>query len=134
MNNGSRVGLVTGASSGIGRAIASLLLDSGYRVAALSRTAGPEGVAHFPCDVREPEQVRAVVTRVESEIGAVDVAVINAGRGLYKGFAEASFEEIEDVYRTNVIGAAATAHAVLPSMLQRRSGHLIFIGSIAAQL
>jgi NAD(P)-dependent dehydrogenase (short-subunit alcohol dehydrogenase family) len=124
--------LITGASRGFGVLIAQAALDAGDRVIATARDPKRIPLAPHPrlvvakLDVTDEAQARSVV----AEAGRVDVLVNNAGFGLLGGVEEASAEEIEKLYRTNVFGLLAVTRAVLPVMRQQRSGHVINLSSI----
>lgn len=116
--------LVTGASSGIGQAIAQLLTARGYTVYGTSRK--PTG-SLIPLDVRSDESVRACVDRV----GAIDVLVNNAGYSLMGSAEETSVDEAKAQLETNFFGVVRMVKAVLPAMRQARAGKIITIGSLA---
>lgn len=138
------VALVTGASSGIGRELARCLAREGSRVALVARrkhlldelaaeirSAGGTAIA-IACDVRERMSVHAAVAEAARALGPIDLLIANAGVG-YPVFAE-DFDAavFEDVFRTNLMGPVYAVEAVLPSMLTRRSGHIVGISSLAA--
>ncbi len=136
-----RTALVTGASRGIGLAVAQSLGDRGVRVAMLARdatrlheaasTIGQRALA-IPCDVGHTAELDAALQRVRDGLGdAPDVVVNNAGL-----FALARVDETEpaDFLRaleTNLVAAFRVVHAFLPAMRERGGGHLVTIGSIA---
>ncbi len=129
-----RVVLVTGASSGIGRATARLLARDGARVFGTSRREHPDadGVAMLVLDVRSAESVRDCVGRVLERAGRVDVLVNNAGV-MHEGFAEETTPaDAAAVLDTNFFGAVRVTDAVLPGMRARRGGRVINVGSLAA--
>ena len=116
--------LVTGASSGIGQAIAQLLTTRGFTVYGTSRK--PTGKL-IPLDVRSDESVRACVDRV----GKIDVLVNNAGYSLMGSAEETSVDEAKAQLETNFFGVVRMVKAVLPAMRQARAGKIITIGSLA---
>jgi NAD(P)-dependent dehydrogenase (short-subunit alcohol dehydrogenase family) len=135
MTNGtSRIVLITGASSGIGRATAELLAGRGYRVFGGVRapaTAGPlAGVELVPLDVRDGASVKACVEAVRSRAGRVDVLINNAGVNLVGAVEETSISQAQALFDTNVIGALRMIQAVLPDMRRRGAGRIINISSI----
>jgi short-subunit dehydrogenase len=83
------------------------------------------------CDVGDAEQVRGMVGKVLADYGKVDVLVNNAGIGMRKPFIETPLTTIEEIDRVNYLGAVYCAHAVLPSMIARGSGHIVNISSVA---
>jgi short-subunit dehydrogenase len=135
---------LTGASSGIGRALAVELGRRGARMGLMARRAdellktadeavraGGEALA-LPGDVRDPEQVRKAVERVRERWGRVDVLVANAGMSTTTAGTDLRAAEASDVISINVIGVVNCVAAVLPGMLERGSGHLVAISSLAA--
>jgi short-subunit dehydrogenase len=140
------VALVTGASSGIGAAVAERLARDGFAVvigarreeqlasvAQRIRDAGGEVLA-LPLDVRHRASLDAFVAAAEERLGRVDLLVANAGIGGGGRFAEASDEEIVALVETNLLGVVRAARAVLPGMLRRGSGQMIAIASVAGAI
>ncbi len=125
--------IVTGASRGIGAAIAQYFLDEGERVVALSRSGvAPEGCAlSLAVDVADSSQVNDAVKRAVAELGPVDVAVVNAGVTRDGLAMRMSDEQWREVLATDLDGAFYTARATMASMIRARSGSIIFIGSIS---
>jgi NAD(P)-dependent dehydrogenase (short-subunit alcohol dehydrogenase family) len=142
-----RVVLVTGASSGIGRATAELVGRHGAKVLLVSRTkekldvlkqeieAGG-GLAHvYPTDLSDLAECDAMIAKVLAEHGAVDILINNAGRSIRRSV-EASYDRFHDYQRTmqlNYFGAVKLILAVLPGMRERKRGHIINISSIGTQ-
>ena len=134
-----QVCLVTGASRGIGRAIAAALADQGATLglcAAQAAPALPEGATGFGarCDVSDAGQVAAFFQAAQAKLGPPDVLVINAGvleRGELASFTEAQWDRVLGV---NLKGAFLCARAVWPEMTARRRGRVIAIGSISGTL
>lgn len=131
--------LITGVSSGLGRAFAKGALDAGHAVVGTVRKDADReafealmpGRAHArQLDVTDDEAVFAVVDEVESAVGPVDVAIANAGYGLEGTFEETPLSAVRAQFETNVFGAAATLQAVLPYMRERRAGHLMAVTSM----
>lgn len=129
--------IVTGASSGFGKAIASMLALQGHTVYGLCRRAMEDYVVaennvlrYRQCDVRDRSQVIAVVTRIIEEQGRVDVLVNNAGMGIGGALELATEEEIDLQMGTNFMGCVNMCQAVLPYMRQVRSGKIINLSSI----
>jgi short-subunit dehydrogenase len=128
-----KTALVTGASSGIGRASAAALARAGFTVFGTSRretSSGPDQVSMLTCDVTDEESVKALVSSVLSRTGRIDVLVNNAGIGLLGGAEESSIAQVQDLFDVNVFGVMRVTNAVLPSMRQRRAGRIINIGSV----
>lgn len=141
-----RSALVTGASSGIGEALARRLGRAGARVALVARRTGElERVAAairaeggeawvLPCDVGEREQVDAAAARVLARWGGVDLLVNNAGFGRHRLFLDSEVEEIERLMRVNYLGAVYWTKALLPAMLERGEGWIAFMASVVGHL
>jgi NAD(P)-dependent dehydrogenase (short-subunit alcohol dehydrogenase family) len=142
-----RVVVVTGASSGIGRATAALLARHGASVMLVSRTREKlealsdeiraEGGSAFvyPADLSDLDACEAVIAKILTDQGRVDILINNAGRSIRRSI-EASYERFHDYQRTmqlNYFGAVKLLLAVLPGMRQRKRGHIINISSIGVQ-
>ena len=142
-----RLVLVTGASSGIGRATAALLARHGAEVVLVSRTRekldelkseieAAGGRAHVrPTDLSDLDACESMIQAVLAEHGRVDILINNAGRSIRRSI-EASYDRFHDFQRTmqlNYFGAVKLMLAVLPGMRQRRRGHIINISSIGTQ-
>jgi NAD(P)-dependent dehydrogenase (short-subunit alcohol dehydrogenase family) len=124
--------LVTGASSGIGRAIAAHLALKGYRVFGTSRTpsaATLDGFELLPLDVTDEASVQDCVAAVLERAGQLDVLVNNAGVDMMGAIEETSLEEARWVFETNFFGILRLTQAVLPHMRAQGSGQVINISS-----
>ncbi|MGE0788354.1 MAG: SDR family NAD(P)-dependent oxidoreductase [Sandaracinaceae bacterium] len=138
-----RTVLITGASRGIGRALAERLAERGARLALLARdtdalaalAAGLPTEAHaFACDVDDRDAQQHAIAEAERTLGGVQVGVLNAGIGVYGSFLETDLDEAERVMRTNVLGVIVGAQALGRSMAARGRGHLVIMSSIAGLL
>jgi NAD(P)-dependent dehydrogenase (short-subunit alcohol dehydrogenase family) len=137
---GSRV-LITGASRGIGEAMARRFAAQGARVAVLARTepaikdlaAELDGTAH-PADLSDPVEVRGLVERIEGDGGPIDVLVNNAGIERMGSVEELPLAEFRAVMETNYFGVIRCCQAVLPAMRRRRSGCIINVSSVAGHV
>ena len=135
---GGRVVLITGCSSGIGRALAVAFAEAGLRVVATARQ--PEVLADIegadtlvqPLDVTDRSSVEAAVSAALSWAGRVDMLVNNAGYGLIGPVAELDGDDLRRQLETNVVGAVAATQAVVPHMAARGSGCIVNIGSVSA--
>jgi NAD(P)-dependent dehydrogenase (short-subunit alcohol dehydrogenase family) len=130
----SRSAFVTGASRGIGAAIASDLNKQGYRVVGTARTTRPdlEGVSFVQCDVRDAESVRTAVDQAREIVGEIDIVVNCAGimnDGLLLTQTPNSVQEVLD---TNLTGSINVARETVPDMLGNKWGRLVFVSSIVA--
>jgi NAD(P)-dependent dehydrogenase (short-subunit alcohol dehydrogenase family) len=128
------VALVTGASSGIGRACAEELARAGFEVFGTSRRPRRAGKHElfrmFALDVRENASVVRCIERVRSRAGRIDVLVNNAGVAMVGALEETTIDEFKNVLETNLFGAVRMMQAVLPIMRQQRSGRIVNIGSV----
>jgi len=131
--NSGKTAVVTGASSGIGRATAEALVRAGFTVFGTSRRKagnGPGGVTMLACDVTDGEAIAVLVSTVLSRTGRIDLLVNNAGVGLLGGAEEFSIAQVQALFDVNLFGVMRMINAVLPSMRQRGEGRIINIGSI----
>ena len=133
--------LITGCSTGLGRALAEAVIAAGHnavvtardeaKVADLAESA-PERVLAVALDVTEPAQVVAAVRQAQERFGAVDVLVNNAGYGYRAAVEEGDDAEVRTLFETHFFGTVAMIKAVLPDMRARRSGAIVNISSIGA--
>ena len=134
-----RTFLVTGVSSGLGRAIAGWLLDNGQRVVGTVRR--PEQVAELEAiapgrafgrllDQADADTVAPAVAAIEAELGPIDVLIANAGYGHEGAFEESTLAELRSQFEVNVFGTVAVIKGVLPGMRVRRSGHIFVVTSM----
>lgn len=131
------VALVTGASSGLGRATATLLAAHGYRVFGTSRTPSRAASAAFPLlalDVRSDASVATCVSEVVGAAGRIDALINNAGYALIGAVEETAVAEAQAQMETNCFGALRMMHAVLPEMRRRRAGRIVNISSLAGAM
>jgi NAD(P)-dependent dehydrogenase (short-subunit alcohol dehydrogenase family) len=135
--------LITGCSSGLGRALAEAVIGAGHNAVVTARNvtsvadlsdASPERVLAVALDVTKPEQVASAVQQAEQRFGGVDVLVNNAGYGYRSAVEEGDDADIRTLFETHFFGAVAMIKAVLPRMRGRRSGAIVNISSIGAQL
>jgi NAD(P)-dependent dehydrogenase (short-subunit alcohol dehydrogenase family) len=138
----NRVALVTGAGSGIGRQLALDLTRAGAAVAALDLTPEPltalgqelagKRFAWALGDVTERDSVGKAVAQLEESLGPIDLLIANAGIGRETSALQFKAADFEAQIRVNLIGVANSIEAVLPGMIQRRSGHLVAMSSLAS--
>jgi NAD(P)-dependent dehydrogenase (short-subunit alcohol dehydrogenase family) len=137
----SLVWLITGCSSGLGRALASAALARGDRVAATARqpaalaelaAAYPDTCRTFALDVTDPAQVNAAVADTLATFGRLDVLVNNAGYGLVGALEECSEAQIARNFEVNCFGALRVIRAALPQFRAQKGGHVICISAAAA--
>lgn len=135
------VAVVTGASSGIGRAAVREFLAKGWHVVATMRSpdretefAGVTDITLARLDVTDAASINALVAKLEAELGRVDVLVNNAGYGLMGAFEETAPEQIERQFQTNVFGLMNVTRGVLPLMRRQGRGRIVNISSIGGRI
>ena len=129
-----RVAFVTGASRGIGAAVARRLHEAGASLGLASRSGddlGLDGVVATACDVRDRAQVEAAVAATVERFGRLDVAVANAGVGAYGPFLELEPEQAELMIDVNLKGTLHTARAALPHLVSSGGGDFVSLASVA---
>jgi NADP-dependent 3-hydroxy acid dehydrogenase YdfG len=130
-----KVAIVTGASRGIGAAVARALAEQGVRLGLASRSGddlGLDAVA-MPCDVRDPEQVDALVAATVARFGRLDIAVANAGVGAYGPFLDLSREFVDEMIDVNLKGTIWTVRAALPHLMRSDAGDVVVLASEAGR-
>jgi NAD(P)-dependent dehydrogenase (short-subunit alcohol dehydrogenase family) len=135
-----KVALVTGASSGIGDATARRLAQLGYTVYAVARRADrmaalkERGIRTEPADVTDDATLVALVDKIISETGRIDVLVNNAGYGSYGALEDVPIAEARRQFDVNVFGLARLIQLVLPHMRAQRDGYIVNISSIGGKI
>jgi short-subunit dehydrogenase len=140
-----QVVVITGASMGIGEALARAFLAEGARVVLSSRDLGrleetrarigfPERTAAITCDVRRREDIDALVRSAKDHFGKINVWINNAGYGLLDSVMSMSMDECRSLFETNLFGAIECMQAVAPVMLAQKSGAIINVSSIVGHL
>lgn len=136
-----KVVLITGASSGIGAALARELSRRGAKLGLVARRGallrelaaslpGPSATA--AADVSDRHAITAAVAEIRRSLGPIDLAIANAGLSHPTRLHPINHEQIEEVIRVNLLGVIHTLNAVLPEMLERKQGHLAAVSSLAA--
>ena len=134
----AKVVLITGGSSGIGKAIAEFLTDKGFIVYGTSRS--PEKYAancHFPLlkmDVLDPNSISQAISEIIQKENRIDVVINNAGVGITGPIEETPMPEIKKAFDTNLYGPLYVIKAVLPQMRKQKRGHILNITSIAGYM
>lgn len=131
--------LITGASSGLGRAFAEGALAAGHTViGTVRKQADADAFEALPgralariLDVTDDEAVFQTIDEIEATVGPIDVAIANAGYGHEGVFEESTMAELRAQFDVNVFGVVATVKAVLPHMRRRRRGHILGVTSMA---
>ena len=140
MNNNKKVWFITGASKGLGLALAKRLLEQGYRVTATSRNAAQlvsaienasDNFLPLGVDLTNPDAVKKAIADTVEKFGQLDVIVNNAGYGMGGTVEEFTEEELQQSFSVNVFAPVYVMQAALPYMRKQRSGHIINISSIA---
>lgn len=137
----NRVWLITGASSGFGRALAEAAVAEGDVVIAAARRAPidlavtyPDQVEAFALDVTDAEAIATAVADIERRYGRIDVLVNNAGRGHVGAAEETTEAELKELFELHVFGPAALVRAALPGMRARRQGAIVQMSSFGGQV
>jgi NAD(P)-dependent dehydrogenase (short-subunit alcohol dehydrogenase family) len=135
--------LITGCSTGLGRALAQAVIGAGHNAVVTARDAAtvadlaesaPERVLAAALDVTDPAQVTSAVQQAIERFGHIDVLVNNAGYGYRAAVEEGDNADVRALFETHFFGTVAMIKAVLPGMRTRRSGAIVNISSIGAQL
>jgi NAD(P)-dependent dehydrogenase (short-subunit alcohol dehydrogenase family) len=135
--------LITGCSTGLGRALAEAVIAAGHDAVVTARDAGrvadladgaTDRVLALPLDVTDPGQVTSAVRQAEEKFGGIDVLVNNAGYGYRAAVEEGDEPDVRQLFETHFFGAVAMIKAVLPGMRARRSGTIVNISTIGVQI
>jgi short-subunit dehydrogenase len=141
-----KTALITGASSGMGRLLALRFAREGARVVPVARREpdlqqvageierGGGQALVLPCDVAERAQVFAAAEEAQRRVGAIDILVNNAGYGHHRRFLEWDLDDMERMLRVNFLGTLYWTKALLPQMVERRSGWIVVMASVAGKL
>lgn len=132
-----RKALVSGGSSGIGRAIAQKLSEAGTQTA-VADIAPPDSTSSdrfhtFRCDVSSGPEVDTLFQQVHQQLGKPDILICSAGRGIHEKLTEGDPEKWRHIIETNLLGALRMVRAFTPGMLEAGHGDVIFLSSVAAQ-
>ena len=130
----SEVVLITGASSGLGQTLATLMAQKGYKVYGTSRRAAPADLPYsmVKMDVGDPDSVHAAVKTIIDQEGRLDLLINNAGIGIGAPIETVQLENVKRLFETNTFGLIRVCQAVLPHMRKAGKGKIINISSIAA--
>ena len=138
-----RIWLITGASSGFGRALAEAAVAAGDRVIGAARrpdaladlaTEHPDSVESVQLDVTDPDAIEAVVAEIEERYGRIDVLVNNAGHGQVGAVEETTDQELRDLFELHLFGPTALIKAVLPGMRAQGRGAIVQMSSMGGQI
>jgi NADP-dependent 3-hydroxy acid dehydrogenase YdfG len=131
-----KVALVTGASRGIGAAVAHSLAAEGVRLALASRSGddlGLDGAVARRCDVRRPDDLEALVAEAVERFGGIDILVANAGVGAYGPFLDLPADQLEEMIDINVKGTLYAVRAALPHLLESDAADIVTLASEAGR-
>ena len=131
-----KAAFVTGASRGIGRAVALALAEAGVELGLASRSGddlGLEGVVARACDVRRPDQVAAAVSATVEKLGRLDILVANAGVGAYGPFLDLPPDQLEEMVDVNVKGTLYAVRAALPHLVEGGEADIVTVASEAGR-
>lgn len=140
-----KTALITGAARGIGRAAAIALAKEGVNIGMIARTEETlqnvakeieaEGVkaSYAVADVASNEEVTSAVAKIKEELGETDILINNAGIAKFGGFMDLDIADWEKIIQVNLLGAYYVTRAVLPDMIERKSGDIINVSSTAGQ-
>jgi len=131
-----KVALVTGASRGIGAAVARSLAAEGVRLALASRSGddlGLDGAVVRRCDVRRPDDLEALAAEAVERFGGIDILVANAGVGAYGPFLDLPADQLEEMIDVNVKGTLYAVRAALPHLLQSDEADIVTLASEAGR-
>lgn len=146
MDEKTKIAWLTGASSGIGAATALRLVKDGWIVAATARSEdkvevlvhhleafgkGAGRIVNYPGDITDAEQMKEIVERIESELGPIDLAIMNAGVLMPDTVDSFTAEQLKHQFEVNVFGTAHCLEPVLRKFRERNRGHLAIVGSMA---
>jgi len=145
MEIADKVAVVTGASMGIGEAIAKAFVDEGANVVLLSRDAGRSEAARvrigqmertlaLACDVRHPEEIDRAISLTMRHFHRIDICVNNAGHGLVESLAKMEMSDCRELFETNLFGTISAMQAVIPVMKEQGGGTIINISSVAGHI
>ncbi len=136
----SKTILITGASSGIGKATAKMLIGQGYTVyTAARRVEKMDDLKNLGCiplkmDITKEEDIQAVVKQIATERGGVDILVNNAGFGMYGAMEDTTIDDARYQFEVNLFGLARLTQLVLPKMREQRVGKIINISSVGGKI
>lgn len=140
----SKVAVVVGVGPGLGAAVSRRFAREGFAIGLIARTAATSEAVQreieaagghalsIPADATKPAEVTAAFARVKASLGPAEVLIYNAGAFRVAGALEITPQEFEDAFRINCLGGFLSAQAVLPDMLERGRGTLLFTGATAS--
>lgn len=134
-NSTSKIAIITGGSHGIGRAVANKLQQEGVQVI-VADIRDPEitqeEITFRKCDVTRTDEIDALFEWVQEHYGVPDILILSAGQGVKERLTEGDPEKWQKVINVNLMGPLRCIRSFVPLMLEKRSGHLIFLSSVSA--
>lgn len=135
------VAVIAGVGPGNGQALAQRFSDAGYSVAMLARdqakveaiVANIANSQGYSCDVGSKASVAKTFEKIRNEVGDVDALIYNAGAGVFADIEAITAEQFEDAWRVNALGSLLCAKQVMPAMISKRHGNIVFIGATASR-
>lgn len=131
-----KVAVITGASSGLGKALTEMLSKNDWHVIALARSIEKipfkKNVTKISCNIRDMSEIDSAFAQIDTATNTIDLLVNCAGRGLVKSFEETTREEIMDTFGVNLKGNIYIAQEVYRRMLPKKQGHIITVGSTSS--
>lgn len=133
-NPSSKLALITGGSSGIGKAIAQRLSRAGVKVvvADIIPQEDENNIYHRKVDVSNGKQIDTLYQWMKEEHGEVDFLILNAGQGIQEKLTEGDPEKWKNIIETNLMGPLRCIRAFVPDMVNRKAGNVVFISSVSA--
>ncbi|WP_313601244.1 SDR family NAD(P)-dependent oxidoreductase [Rhizobium sp.] len=140
---GKRLAWITGASSGIGRAVALKLADRGWQVAASARSVEklnilaaerPGLIQAYPLDITDGWASSEVVRNIEQSLGSIDLALFSAGAYMRESARQFDAGQLAEMFNLNVVGTGHVLEAVMAPMIARRAGHIAVVASVAGYI
>ena len=143
MNFNDKVILITGASTGIGKELATQLSGIKCSLVLLARRSellddlktqlksGKANIKTYKCDVADPDEVSKVFTSLKDELGKIDIAILNAGVGSKSSAEDYSYENAKNTFDVNVLGIVNCVENLLPDFIKRKAGMIVGVSSLA---
>lgn len=132
MQNGKKVVVITGSSSGIGLATSKFLKQKGYVVYGIARNIDSENITSYACDVTDNEKMKSIFLDIFNKEGRIDYLINNAGIGISGAIEHTTDADIEKIFNINVIAPIKLSREIIPFMRKNNFGRIINISSVAS--